>query len=520
MNEVEELFGEFRPKHLDWLSLYKPQKNMQNQSGEHFHIGQWDFENKEKIVDKESIEYRRLKYLWDNKIVPPVYSLNFDEYKNHKKIVHFSNGDTGLADNAHYYNSVVHKCYTFERERKDGEHINEETIDIQTGESIPLSNDENFERQLQSVYYHSAKAHWLIDDIRINGLHNPIQGALHMQEDHTTYSIQFHPGSIRSKVFNAMRWPTAKYIVWDAYNYIKSEPLTLDEWIDEFMQCIGINGLVFSYNGGVIECHVTQPSYNHRKLIGEFNKKASKQRANKPLTIYVGYDSRHSDIAEISKFAIEDSIKNINSNYTDFFKDKEEPIIKFLDKSKIKEYTREDKNQSTEFTYTRFLIPYLENYEGISMFLDDDIIFRKSPLELSYFLSPKNAVACLQYEYDDFPEKKFDGQNNVTYPKKLWSSFMVFNNNHPDCKKLTPEIVNTETGKYLHQFEWTQNIDMIPEQYIFTEGLDDIHHKYDFYAVHYTHGGPWINGMDITDISMLEYYEKIEEKYNSFLRDK
>ena len=96
----------------------------------------------------------------------------------------------------------------------------------------------------------------------------------------------------------------------------------------------------------------------------------------------------------------------------------------------------------------------------------------------------------------------------------------LFNNSHEDCRKLTPEVVNTESGKYLHQFEWTQNIDMIPEQYIFTEGLDDFHHKYDFYAVHYTHGGPWINGMDITDISMLEYYEKIEEKYNSFLRDK
>ena len=49
---------------------------------------------------------------------------------------------------------------------------------------------------------------------------------------------------------------------------------------------------------------------------------------------------------------------------------------------------------------------------------------------------------------------------------------MIFNNAHEDCKKLTPEIVNTESGKYLHQFEWTDKISEIPDWYVFTEGHD------------------------------------------------
>ena len=97
------------------------------------------------------------------------------------------------------------------------------------------------------------------------------------------------------------------------------------------------------------------------------------------------------------------------------------PEIKFLDISKIPEYTRDYANQSTEFTYSRFL-PYLENYEGFSIFLDDDILFTESILPMFYFLDLDDAVACIKYDFDKYVDTKFNGEKNVSYPKKLWSS--------------------------------------------------------------------------------------------------
>ena len=94
-----------------------------------------------------------------------------------------------------------------------------------------------------------------------------------------------------------------------------------------------------------------------------------------------------------------------------------------------------------------------------------------------------------QYDFDKYVDTKFNGEKNVSYPKKLWSSPMIFNNAHEDCKKLTPEIVNTESGKYLHQFEWTDKISEIPDWYVFTEGHDTEETIWRPSAYHYTRGG-------------------------------
>jgi hypothetical protein len=85
---------------------------------------------------------------------------------------------------------------------------------------------------------------------------------------------------------------------------------------------------------------------------------------------------------------------------------------------------------------------------------------------------------------------------------------MVFNNGHEDCKKLTPEVVNTWTGKQLHQFEWTDKISKIPEKYVFTEGYDNPDEKWDYHGIHYTRGGPWVKDMDYSNINNLDDWLK------------
>ena len=92
---------------------------------------------------------------------------------------------------------------------------------------------------------------------------------------------------------------------------------------------------------------------------------------------------------------------------------------------------------------------------------------------------------------------------------------MIFNNGHEDCKKLTPEVVNTETGKYLHQFEWTDKISEIPEWFVYTEGHAYTDKIWRPLAVHYTRGGPWIEDMDTSEIQHLNIYEKLLNKHRN-----
>jgi hypothetical protein len=309
--------------------------------------------------------------------------------------------------------------------------------------------------------------------------------------------------------------------IWDKFDVLEGPEYTIEELIEDARNSKwtenGHKNISFNYSNGYIEisCEASVQT-RFRPKVYEFNRKITRLFKGKPLNIYIGYDSRHSDLAELCKKCLSHGIDwgfgggDINGCMT-----KWRPEIKFLDVSKIPEYTRDYANQSTEFTYSRFLIPYLENYEGFSIFLDDDILFDGSILPMFYFMDSDDAVACIQYDFDKYVDTKFNGEKNVSYPKKLWSSLMIFNNGHEDCKKLTPEVVNTETGKYLHQFEWTDAISEIPEWFVFTEGHDTEETKWRPLAVHYTRGGPWIEGMDTSEIQHLNIYEKLLNKHRN-----
>ena len=371
---------------------------------------------------------------------------------------------------------------------------------------------------LNSSYYHSAKAHWLIDNIKKEGLWNPIQGIVNESHDNK-YRLAIHPGSVRSSVFEILDDPTLQMWIWDKFDVLDEPEYTIEELIEDAKNSKwtekGHKNISFNYSNGYIEisCEASVQT-GFRPKVYEFNRKITQLCKGKPLNIYIGYDSRHSDLAELCKKCLAHGINwgfgggDINGSMT-----KWRPEIKFLDISKIPEYTRDYANQSTEFTYSRFLIPYLENYEGFSIFLDDDILFDGSILPMFYFMNPDDAVACIQYDFDKYVDTKFNGEKNVSYPKKLWSSLMIFNNGHEDCKKLTPEIVNTESGKYLHQFEWTDKISEIPDWYVFTEGHDTEETNWRPSAYHYTRGGPWIEGMDTSQIEQLNIYERLLNKH-------
>ena len=151
--------------------------------------------------------------------------------------------------------------------------------------------------------------------------------------------------------------------------------------------------------------------------------------------------------------------------------------------------------QSTEFSFSRFLVPWLCDYEGRAIFLDCDIICMADIAEL-WDMPMDKTVAVVKHDYTPNMENKFLNQPQSNYPKKNWSSVMLFNN--PMCKQLTPERVNHASGAYLHQFQWVEYGDVpgfsmigeIPKEWnclVGEQGQCDINNAK---MLHYTRGTP------------------------------
>lgn len=148
--------------------------------------------------------------------------------------------------------------------------------------------------------------------------------------------------------------------------------------------------------------------------------------------------------------------------------------------------------QSTDFSFSRFLTPYLSGYEGWSMFMDCDMLMRADIAELWDIRDERFAVMCVKHQHVPTETTKFLDKPQTAYGKKNWSSVMLFNN--ACCKTLTPEFVNTATGLQLHQFKWLENdglIGEIPHGWNHLVGYDapDPAAK----NVHFTIGGPYFH---------------------------
>ena len=112
-----------------------------------------------------------------------------------------------------------------------------------------------------------------------------------------------------------------------------------------------------------------------------------------------------------------------------------------------------DQFQSTEFSFSRFLVPWMCDYKGKAVFMDSDMLCLTDICEL-WDMPMDRTVAVVKHDYRPNMENKFLNQPQSSYPKKNWSSLMVFN--CEQCAALTPERVNTATGAYLHQFQWVE----------------------------------------------------------------
>jgi len=148
---------------------------------------------------------------------------------------------------------------------------------------------------------------------------------------------------------------------------------------------------------------------------------------------------------------------------------------------------KRDPNQSTEFSFSRFLVPYLCGYEGQAIFMDCDILCRADIATMQG--TPGAAVSVVKHDYKPRPEDKFLGQKQTIYEKKNWSSVMLFNN--AQCRALTPAYVNRASGLELHQFKWIEENQIGSLDPAWNHLVDEYAPNPDAKLVHFTRGGPW-----------------------------
>jgi len=155
---------------------------------------------------------------------------------------------------------------------------------------------------------------------------------------------------------------------------------------------------------------------------------------------------------------------------------------------------------STEFSFSRFMIPHLMNYQGWALFMDCDMLMFEDVAELWRMRDDSKAIQVCKHDYVPKEKTKFLGQTQTAYPKKNWSSFMLMN--CKKCSTLTPDYVNRASGLELHQFKWLESEELIGELPLEWNWLvGEYEHKEDVKNVHYTEGGPWFTDYRECDYS-------------------
>jgi lipopolysaccharide biosynthesis glycosyltransferase len=112
---------------------------------------------------------------------------------------------------------------------------------------------------------------------------------------------------------------------------------------------------------------------------------------------------------------------------------------------------------SNKFIYSRFLTPYLNNFSGWAIFADGDMICQADIKELWDLRDEAKAVQVVKHDYQTKAHTKYLGNKNENYPRKNWSSLILWNCAHPAHRLLTPEFVQSQTGAYLHRFSWLED---------------------------------------------------------------
>ena len=197
------------------------------------------------------------------------------------------------------------------------------------------------------------------------------------------------------------------------------------------------------------------------------------------IRVFIGYDSREAIAFDVLAHSIQRRASHPVS-------------ITPVRLEQLEGVFRRERNplQSTEFSFSRFLVPWMCDYQGWAVFMDCDMLMRDDIARLWQLRDERYAVQVVKHVHVPREEVKFLGAVQTKYEKKNWSSVMLINCGA--CRALTPDYVNSATGLQLHQFKWLEGDNLIggiPHQWNHLVGFD--RPRADASLVHFTIGGPY-----------------------------
>ena len=211
------------------------------------------------------------------------------------------------------------------------------------------------------------------------------------------------------------------------------------------------------------------------------------------INVFIGWDSREAIAADVCAYSI---LKHASVPVKIHYLKLDE-----LERDGILTRKREH-NASTEFTYSRFLVPYLMQYTGKAIFCDCDFLWTSDIKELYDQIEKKGVYVVPHEDYGYVPKTKtkMDGKPQSVYPKKNWSSMMAFNCGHLDSQRLSLDSINQQPLSYLHRFEWVnKSVGLLKPTWNWLSGYYKEKDWGKPGAIHYTDGGPWFNDIDIPE---------------------
>ena len=181
----------------------------------------------------------------------------------------------------------------------------------------------------------------------------------------------------------------------------------------------------------------------------------------------------------------------------------------------LSDYKETHSDKSNDFIYSRFLTPYLNQFNGWAIFADGDMICQADIKELWDLRDDTKALLVVKHDYQTKAHRKYLGNINENYPRKNWSSVILWNCGHPKLKILTPQFIANQTGKYLHRFSWLNDdeIGELPKEWnwLAIEYPENKEAK----LIHYTLGTPCFEDYKNTEMAELWHsaYNKTQDGF-------
>jgi lipopolysaccharide biosynthesis glycosyltransferase len=220
----------------------------------------------------------------------------------------------------------------------------------------------------------------------------------------------------------------------------------------------------------------------------------------KPIPIFIGYDPRES-------IAYHTCVNSIIRHAS-------QPVaIMPLALNLLQGYNETHTDGSNHFIYSRFLVPHLMGFSDWAIFIDGDMILRDDIVKLWNLRELSMDVMVVKHDYKTRMTEKYLGSKNEDYPRKNWSSVILWNCSSFPNRRLTPEFIEKATGAQLHRFSWIDDdrIGELPKEWNWLP--DEFGPNPDAKLLHYTLGAPCFHEFATTPQGEEWHRERILTEY-------